>query len=70
MDSERGIYTKYWVRRLGDFEGKHRGCEYFVLDWRHDPFAIAAALAYATACEATHPQLAKELRDKAEQYGT
>lgn len=67
-DKEHGLYRKYEVRRLHDAEGKHTDCEYFVLDWKHDPFAIPAALAYADACAATHPQLAKSLRDLTASY--
>lgn len=63
-----GIYHKFWVRRTDgssrDGE-KHADCEYFVLDWEHDPFAVPAARAYAKACAATHPELAAELRRRA-----
>ncbi len=44
---------------------KHEHCEYFVLDWVHDPFAIPAALAYAAACEEEYPVLAADLRRRA-----
>lgn len=60
-----GIYRKYLVKRLRDKEGKHDRCEYFVLDWMHDPFAVTAARAYANACETELPALASELRAKA-----
>ena len=63
-----GIYRKFTVMRTdGSSEqgGKHEYCSYFVLDWEHDPFAVPAALAYASACEATYPELAKDLRDHA-----
>lgn len=60
-----GLCRRYEVKRLNDSDGKHADCEYFVLDWEHDPFSVPAALAYAAACEATHPELAKDLRQRA-----
>ena len=63
-DRQRGLYNKYDVKRLdGSSEAgkKHEGCEYFVLDLTHDPFALIAARAYAAACEATYPLLAADL---------
>lgn len=63
-----GLYDKYQVsRRDGtSLRGeKHEHCDYFVLDWEHDPFAIPAARAYADACEKTHPILARDLRARA-----
>jgi len=62
-----GIYHKFDVNRVDgtDREGeKHEGCNYFVLDLTHDPFAKAAVLAYADACEQEYPVLAKDLREK------
>lgn len=61
---EPGVYRKYLVKRLRDREKKHARCEYFVLDLMHDAFAIQALNAYAEACEATHPELATDLRGK------
>lgn len=64
-EEQSGLYQKFWVRRTDGTsrEGaKHHACDYFVLDWVHDRFAPAAAMAYATACEATHPELAADLR--------
>ena len=63
-----GIYRKYSVKRLRDPDKKHARCEYFVLDWDHDPFAVPAALAYADACEELYPTLARELRDRANMH--
>jgi len=60
-----GIFRKYLVKRLRDKEGKHRKCEYFVLDWQHDPFAVPAARAYADACAEKFPELAADLRFQA-----
>jgi len=68
-DKNRGLYGKFEVRRTdGSSEpgGKHHGCEYFVLDITHDPFAVAALAAYANACEADYPLLAADLRAKLE----
>jgi hypothetical protein len=67
-----GLYRKFWVRRTdgGSRDGeKHEDCDYFVLDWAHDPFAIPAALAYATACEAKYPELAANIRAQAKKAG-
>lgn len=61
-DTDKGIYRKYRVQRLGDKLKKHRFCDYFVLDWTHDEFAIPAARAYADACESKFPELAADLR--------
>lgn len=66
MGNERhvGIYNKYTVTRndgTGAMGEKHDGCQYFVLDLNHDPYAKPAILAYAKACAATHPILAKDL---------
>ena len=66
-DTGQGLFQKFEVRRTdGSSEpgGKHEGCEYFVLDTDHDPHAAAALRAYAAACEASHPLLARDLRDR------
>lgn len=68
-DSERGLYRKYRVQRLGDRAGKHAHCEYYVLDLQHDKFSGAALAAYADACEAEYPQLAADLRKKMRDKG-
>lgn len=68
-DEKQGIYRKYRVSRVNDPKGKHDGCEFFVLDWKHDPFAISAAIAYAEACESKFPELAKDLRKLVDYYG-
>lgn len=68
MSHDAGIYWKYHVDRTDGSSkpgGKHEHCEYFVLDWQHDPFAIPAARAYADACEKERPALAADLRAKA-----
>ena len=64
-----GIYRKYVVERVDGSSrpgGKHEHCSYFVLDWKHDPFAIPAARAYADACESRYPALAEDLRERAD----
>ena len=66
--TERGLYNKYTVKRTDGTDepgGKHHGCEYFVLDLTHDPFALFAIDAYAKACEQEYPYLAIDLRKKA-----
>ena len=61
-DENRGIYRKYNVERLHDPNGKHSKCFYFVLDTIHDEFSVPALRAYADACEAKFPELAKDIR--------
>lgn len=67
-DRERALpldMGKYRVERTDGSAapgGKHAGCEYFVLDLRHDKFSVPALLAYADACEAEYPQLAAGIR--------
>ena len=65
MDKRQmGLYNKFAVKRTDgkDAPGeKHEGCEYFVLDVTHDPFALPALKAYADACRATYPALARDL---------
>lgn len=67
---EPGLYMKFWVRRTDgssqDGE-KHANCDYLVLDWMHDRFAVAAGRAYAAACEAEFPDLAVDLRARADE---
>jgi hypothetical protein len=61
---QQGLFRKFDVRRTDGSDapgGKHHGCEYFVLDVRHDPHAKAALAAYAEAVRATHPLLADDM---------
>ena len=60
-DKERGLYSKYVVNRIDDPTRKHAGCEYFVLDIDHDPYAIPALQAYAVACRNKYPVLAADI---------
>ena len=61
----KGLSTEVLYDLRGSGGPKPVHVYYFVLDWVHDPFAIPAALAYAAACEATYPELARDLRDLA-----
>ena len=72
-DKSTGLYEKFYVARLDGSSqagGKHEACDYFVLDWKHDPFAIPAALAYAEACENEFPELAHDLLERAQRAAT
>jgi len=63
----RGLYGKYQVRRTdgsSDAGGKHEHCDCFVLDLTHDPLALIALEAYATACSYDYPILFDDLNDK------
>lgn len=65
MMGEPGLYEKFHVERTNGSSGpggKHEHCDYFVLDLVHDPFAVDALRAYATACESKYPELARDLR--------
>lgn len=62
-DTSKGLYRKYYVKRLKDKERKHQFCNYFVLDLKHDKFAKRALWAYAQACKTEYPELAKDLKD-------
>lgn len=64
----KGLFNKFTVSRNDgrDVEGfKHAGCDYFVLDLTHDPFAVPALRAYAEACRTEYPILARDLDAKA-----
>jgi hypothetical protein len=66
-DKTRGLYTKFNVSRTdgsSKLGRKHFGCDYFVLDLTHDPFAWSALQAYANACRAEYPLLADDLERK------
>lgn len=64
---QQGLFRKFDVRRVDGSDqlgGKHHGCLYYVLDVDHDPYAAAALGAYADACKESHPELARDLREK------
>lgn len=66
-DPTRGLYPKFRVERTDgkSFTGeKHAGCEYFVLDLTHDPYAAPAVIEYADACASEYPRLAADLRQR------
>ena len=68
-DKNLGWYRKYIVSRTDgrSAEGeKHWGCEYFVIDLNHDPYAQAAMMAYARACAVEYPLLAEDIRRRFE----
>jgi len=63
----KGLLHRYDIHRTDGRDrpgAKHDGCDLFVLDLTHDPFAIAAITAYADACMAEYPVLAQHLRDR------
>lgn len=62
---EQGYYRKFNVSRVDGRDqpgGDRHGAKYLVLDMTFDPPSQVAALAYATAIEATHPALAADIR--------
>lgn len=64
MTDTRRFHDKFTVTRNDgrDAPGeKHHNCTYFVLDLRHDPFAIPAIQAYIFACREERPDLAVDL---------
>ena len=65
MTTDGPLIRKYDVSRTDGTDApghKHDGCEYFVLDLTHDPYAAPALAAYAAACLRTHPRLASNLQ--------
>ena len=60
-DKTKGLYGKYYVERINDKKGKHKNCQYFVLDLVHDKYAYPALIAYREACKEEYPQLADDL---------
>ena len=66
-DVNRGLYQKFFIDRVDGKSApgaKHFGCEYFVLDLTHDPYALPALEAYALACQDDYRQLARDLMEK------
>jgi hypothetical protein len=68
MANTNGLESRYDVHRRDDTEGKHDGCRYFVLDPKHDSYAVVALRAYAASCENDYPQLAADLRELADPW--
>jgi len=70
-DKQKGLYGKFNVARTDGKSApgqKHENCEYFVLDITHDPFAIPALQAYATACAKEYPALFIDLLELIQKY--
>lgn len=59
MSADGKLFHKYNLTRT---DGKPMG-DAFVLELK-DPYAADALVAYADACEATHPQLAEDMREQ------
>jgi hypothetical protein len=71
-DKTLGIYRKFEITRTDGTSAsgkKHDGCDYFVIDLTHDPYAADALLAYADACESEYPLLTADLRAAAQRGG-
>ena len=69
QDYRNKLQQKYWVDRIDgrDLPGGDRvDSKYFVLDYVHDPYAIAALEAYAFACYKDLPNLSEEIRSLVE----
>jgi len=67
-DKERGLYPKYSVIKIDDPDGKHDDCWYFVLDPKHDKYALPALMAYQRACAEEYPLLSEDLADIIRHY--
>jgi len=64
-DKDRGLYHKYKVERIKpDPKGKHKDCDYYVLDMTHDTYAKVAIAAYVLECGIEFPELAKDLTER------
>jgi hypothetical protein len=66
-----GLYHKFNIERTDGESAagkKHDGCDYFVLDLTHDPFAMPALLVYAKACREMYPLLAADLDAKIQDF--
>jgi hypothetical protein len=59
MSADGPLFHKYNLSRT---DGKPMG-DAFVLELK-DPYAADALVAYADACEATHPELAEDMRER------
>lgn len=65
MSQDGPIFNKFNVSRTDGSDapgGKHEGCEYFVLDVTHDPYAKDALVAYSKACAVSHPTLSDDIQ--------
>lgn len=71
-DTTRGLYPKFYVERTdgqSEPDGKHEGCDYFVLDLSCDPHALPALVAYRDSLKerGEYEMLARDLGVKIEQ---
>lgn len=69
-DTKTGLRRKFLVMRADGSSlpgGKHHGCQHFVLDLNHDPYAAPTLRAYAYACGTSHPALAVDLNARADE---
>ena len=67
MDTERGVYPKYTVRRNDGRDvpgGDRENARYLVLDYANDPYAWIAAANYLVIIGHTHRRMAVDLADR------
>lgn len=66
-NTARGLYRKFIPIIRADGQSgvgkKHFGCQYFVLDLTHDPYALHAIEAYSRSCQGEYPLLASDLME-------
>lgn len=63
VDEGRGLYHKYTVHRMFDWDHKHDDCRFFTLDPLHDPIARRAIKVYAVLIKKANPKLSQDLKD-------
>ncbi len=64
-DKRNKLQQKYYVERIDGrdrADGDRVDSKYFVLDYVHDPYSVAALEAYAQACYRDFPNLSEEMR--------
>jgi hypothetical protein len=64
-DKRNKLQQKYYVERIDERDragGDRVDSKYFVLDYVHDPYALAALEAYALACDEDFPNLSAEIK--------
>lgn len=61
MSDQRGLHSKYEVRKVEDPTSKHDDCRFFVLDIDHDVHARRALRLYAAAVGFQNPELFHDL---------
>jgi hypothetical protein len=63
-DKRNKLQQKYYVERIDERDrdgGDRVDSKYFVLDYIHDPYSLAALEAYAQACSKDFPNLSAEI---------